>query len=123
VDVLGQLSPEQVADEMRRAHALLHASDYETYSAVCAEALCCGTPVIASRVGGIVEYMNTARGAMIAEATAQAWANGIRTNWQRCLDTDRTAIAAGMAERAGSRSVGPRYAAILREITETQHTR
>ncbi|HRH38315.1 MAG TPA: glycosyltransferase, partial [Flavobacteriales bacterium] len=41
VTLLGQLDEEQVADEMRRAHALLHASDYETYSAVCAEALCC----------------------------------------------------------------------------------
>lgn len=123
VDILGHLEPEEVADEMRRAHALLHASDYETYSAVCAEALCCGTPVIASAVGGIVEYMHDGFGALITNAAPEAWADGIRRNWQRCLDLDRSAIAVSMAERAGSDTVGARYAALLAAHWAAQRTR
>ncbi|MCC6937371.1 MAG: glycosyltransferase [Flavobacteriales bacterium] len=116
VDLLGQLSPAEVADEMRRAHALVHAADYETYSAVCAEALCSGTPVIASAVGGITEYMDATRGALVMNATAEAWADVWIGAWDHCLGIDRVALSAGMIARAGTEAVGERYAAVLRSL-------
>ena len=53
INYLGPLQKEDVAVEMNYAMAYIHSSNYETFSVVCAEALCCGTPVISSNVGGI----------------------------------------------------------------------
>lgn len=114
VDLLGQLDEQTVADEMRRAHALVHASDYETYSAVCAEALCCGTPVIASGVGGITEFVTDELGVLVAENTVEHWVSAWKQHWQHTLRMDRSRIAAIMGARAESITVGARYHAVLR---------
>ena len=45
---LGKLSPKQVAQEMQRSMGYIMPSDYETFSVGCAEALCCGTPLLIS---------------------------------------------------------------------------
>lgn len=116
VVLLGPLPPERVAMEMRHAHALLHASDYETYCAVCAEALCVGTPVIASQVGGIPEYMTPANGALVERNEAEEWEHVLEAHWNGTLHADRAAIARGMFTRAGTEAVGKRYAAFLEQV-------
>lgn len=65
IEYVGKLSSEEIASEMNRATAFIHLSDYETFSVVCAEAICCGCPVIASNVGGIVEFINQDNGILI----------------------------------------------------------
>ena len=62
---LGRLSSLEIAHEMRSALAFIHLSEYETFSVVCAEAYSCGCPVIASRVGGILEYINDENGWLV----------------------------------------------------------
>jgi glycosyltransferase involved in cell wall biosynthesis len=116
VILLGHLSPDQVANELRSAHALLHCSDYETYSAVCAESLCMGTPVIASNVGGIVEYMTHDTGAMVQKNDPALWCEVVRGSWERTLQADRKAIAGYMHGRASTASVGARYHAALQKF-------
>lgn len=71
VKFLGPLSKLEIAAEMRRSSALLHPSAYETFSVVCAEALCCGTPVIASNVGAVPEVVGT--DGILVENTVIAW--------------------------------------------------
>lgn len=118
VTLLGPLSPEQAAIEFRAAHAMLHASDYETYCAVCAESLCCGTPVIASAVGGIPEFMTPDLGMLVGENTVDAWVKAWEAGWTAAWTADRRSIAARMGERASFESVGHRYAGILRSVAE-----
>lgn len=113
VDLLGQLDEHAVADEMRRAHALVHASDYETFSAVCAEALCCGTPVIASRVGGIPEFVTDELGTLVADNDPTAWAIAWRNAWTARWEQDRTRTSTIMSARVDSKVVGAHYHAAL----------
>ena len=47
----GELTPEQVADEMHRADALVLSSRYETYGVVLAEASAAGLPILSTPVG------------------------------------------------------------------------
>jgi len=65
VEFVGKMVQSQIAEEMNRATAFIHISEYETFSVVCAEALCCGTQVIASDVGGIKEMINEMNGILI----------------------------------------------------------
>lgn len=115
VHLLGQLNEHQVADEMCRAHALVHASDYETYSAVCAEALSCGTPVIASAVGGIKEFLSPEHGILVPENEAGVWAAAWNDAWDK-LSTMGISASQYMQERAGAAAVGKKYHDILEGI-------
>ena len=47
----GELMPQQVADEMHRADALVLSSRYETYGVVLAEAAAAGLPILSTPVG------------------------------------------------------------------------
>nr|WP_276511225.1 glycosyltransferase [Kineosphaera limosa] len=51
----GTLPPAQVADQMRAADVVLVPSRTEGWGRVATEALACGTPVVASAVGGLLE--------------------------------------------------------------------
>ncbi len=116
VTLIGQATPEAAAAEMRRSHALLHASDYETFSAVCAEALCCGTPVVASHVGGIREYLTPALGSPVPENSVEAWTEAIDRDWDRLLTLDPAVLAAAIRPVVDARSVAERYMAVLRSV-------
>jgi len=65
IELRGKMDQQQIAYEMNRATAFIHISEYETFSVVCAEALCCGTPVIASNVGGIKELIDDQNGILV----------------------------------------------------------
>lgn len=77
VTFLGSLPKQDIAREMRRADAFLHSSDYETFSVVCAEALYCGLPVIASNVGGIPEFVGHNNGILVAN-NESAWLTALQ---------------------------------------------
>lgn len=122
VTLLGRLSPEAVAREMRAAHAVLHASDYETYSAVCAEALCCGTPVLASNVGGISEYVPAMDGShLVDDNEPETWERALLAAWESLLNADRRATSEKMAARASTASVGARFHAFLRAVADRRY--
>jgi UDP-glucose:(heptosyl)LPS alpha-1,3-glucosyltransferase len=46
-----------MTDFYAAADAFVFPTNYETFSLVCMEALACGTPVLATRVGGIEDYL------------------------------------------------------------------
>ncbi|MBV6406283.1 MAG: D-inositol-3-phosphate glycosyltransferase [Flavobacteriales bacterium] len=119
VTLIGQATPEAAAEEMRRSHALLHASDYETFSAVCAEALCCGTPVVASHVGGIREYLTPALGTPVMENSPEAWCDAMDKDWDRLLTLDPAGLAAAIRPLVDARLVADRYAQVLRSAAGT----
>jgi glycosyltransferase involved in cell wall biosynthesis len=54
----GEILYREVAEEMRRSHCFILNSNMENSPCVIGEALCCGLPVIATRVGGIPELLN-----------------------------------------------------------------
>ncbi len=66
VTCLGRMDSAQLAYEMQCAIAFIHISQYETFSVVCAESICCGTPVIASAVGGIPEFIDQNNGYLLS---------------------------------------------------------
>ncbi len=62
----GPVSYAEVAVLMRQCNALILFSRYENLPCVVLEALCCGLPVIAPKLGGIPEIINDENGALVA---------------------------------------------------------
>jgi glycosyltransferase involved in cell wall biosynthesis len=77
VTFLGQIEYEEVGNEMRNANAFLHPSNIETFSLVCAEALFCNTPVIASNLPTIANFVNESNGKLI-ENTSESWNKAVK---------------------------------------------
>ena len=87
VRLLGGLPPSEVADWMSSADVLALPSWSEGYPNVLVEALACGCPVVASRVGGIPEIVRDDNGIMHeprdAGALAEALLRALKHPWQR----------------------------------------
>ena len=78
IHFIGLLSKNDLAAQLSKACALCHSSDYETFSVICAEALCTGTPVIVTRLPAIQEFVNEANGIFIEQNTPEDWCNGFK---------------------------------------------
>lgn len=61
----GEINYEQVAACLKESHAMVLFSRYENSPCSIIEALCCGMPVIATRVGGIPELINDTNGILV----------------------------------------------------------
>lgn len=102
VRFVGVMAQEDLRHYFGAADALVLASSREGWANVLLEAMACGTPVIASRVGGTPEVVTRPEaGLMMAERTPQALADAVRRLFERCQDrgaTRRYAEGFGWAE-------------------------
>jgi len=65
VQFIGEVCQRTVANIMQQSHCFVLSSLSETFSCVTAEALCCGLPVIATRVGAVPELVDQSNGILI----------------------------------------------------------
>lgn len=115
---LGKLEASAIADLQQDCSAFIHCSDYETFSVVCAEAICCGTPVIASAVGGIVEFISPENGMLVAENRVELWTDTLTRFLEKEQAYDRNLIAQNAAKLLSISVVGEKYINILEEVQE-----
>jgi len=114
VGFLGVQSRRGVADLMGRAAALALPSSSEGWGVVVAEALARGTPVVASRVGGIPEIVGSEEGGiLVAPGNLDELAAGLVAIAHRAPDARR--VAASSLARPWSIQAG-RIAAVYERI-------
>lgn len=101
---IGRLTADGIAAELVQCYGFVMPSDYETFSVACAESLCCGTPVLASRVGAIPELINDENGLLVdkEEDWEAQLAKFLQKSWNhRAISDDAIAkysyAAVGMA--------------------------
>lgn len=117
VVMLGMLTSEMVAVEMNKCTAFLLATEYETFSVVCAEAISSGTPVIASAVGAIPEFINRKNGVMVDHNTVDDWFSALKDFCKKKYD--RRWISRDSAKKFSFETVGHRYFEFLRVACDT----
>ncbi len=101
---IGYLADERLlASAYRDARAVVLPSEYEAFGLVLLEALAQGTPVVASRVGGIPEIVEDGRtGLLVPPRSPEALARALERMW------DEPALGRRLGA-AGRQEVVPRY--------------
>ena len=89
VTFTGELSPEQVAEELKHADAMLLFSNYENAPVVISEALAVGIPVFSTNVGGIAEMVNKDCGVLVEARQEKELAQVLKQyiNGNLCFDS------------------------------------
>lgn len=93
--VVGRLEPGGVAQWLRSADVYVHPSRADTFPSGVLEALACGTPVVASRVGGIPEQIAADAGVLVEPGDDESLANELEV---LLANADRRARMAAAAE-------------------------
>lgn len=75
----GMLPQNEVAAILQQSHAFILFSNYENMPCAIAEALCCGLPIIGTKVGGIPEIITDKNGILIDAKDEDALVNSMLT--------------------------------------------
>lgn len=106
----------EVANQMQQSNALLMFSRHENMSCVVLEALCCGLPVIATKVGGLPEVINEANGILVESENVEALANAMITMMNNYTAYSREQIAAGAQQKFNYDTVAKQHIAIYESL-------
>jgi glycosyltransferase involved in cell wall biosynthesis len=109
---LGQRPKAEVAARMRAADVFVLPSLGENMPCALLEALACGVPAVASRVGGVPEVLDESSGVMVEPGSADALAAGVETVAARLERYDRAATAASARSRYGNDAIGRRWSSV-----------
>ena len=115
VRFVGRQPPSEVARYMQESAVLVLPSRRESLGMVLAEALACGTPVVATRAGGPEDIVDDEVGVLVPVEDPEALAEGIRTVLRRRAWYDPARLRARTLERFGLEAVGRDLAALYRQ--------
>ena len=99
----------EVANQMQQSSALLMFSRFENLPCVILEALCCGLPVISTRVGGIAEVIDDGNGLLVNNEDVEGLANAMKKMIDDYSVYNRSQIAEGAAKKYSYTIVGAKY--------------
>lgn len=110
---LGKLYKEAIAREMNEADAYLFSSNYETFSAVCAQSLCCGCPLIGPPLSAVMEYTSVNEIVTLEANDARSWADGIREFLENRERFDRGEISGKTRALFSHERIKSRYMEVI----------
>jgi glycosyltransferase involved in cell wall biosynthesis len=116
IKFLGKLNTGQVMEELNNTDYFLHASQYETFSVVCLEALSQGVPVVASNVGGIPDFVNESNGILVDYNKIEEWQSAIEAVTRGSFN--RLEIAQSIRTKYSTENIGRCYSEILNSFIE-----
>ncbi len=113
IDYLGHLTHDEIRPRLRKARALVFTSIWEEpYGLTMAEALACGTPVIAYRVGAAPEILTPATGILVAEGDIP----GLATAMSAVGEIDRRACRQRAEDFCSLAVMTDNYLALYHEL-------
>ncbi|HVW62596.1 MAG TPA: glycosyltransferase, partial [Puia sp.] len=114
----GEITYPEVASQMSGAHFLLLFSRYENLPCVILEALCCGLPVIATRVGGIGEIIDSSNGILVDSEREDQLLQALYTMLDGYAAYDRTLIAKKAEQQFSYPVIGQQLAGIYQRVLD-----
>jgi glycosyltransferase involved in cell wall biosynthesis len=105
-----------VASLMQSADFLVLPSLGETFSVVVAEAMACGLPVLATRVGGVPELVDERTGVLVEPGSAEALRAGIDHMLDHHGEYPRELIRERATSRYSLDAIGDTWTAVYRSV-------
>lgn len=115
VTFFGDIAKAEVAAQMQQAHALLLPSDYEVQGCVAIEALACGTPIIASTVGGTQEYLSADSSILVAPKNVDDLVAAMRKIWLQHAEYKQNALKSNIVTKVSYARVGEEFLQLYTE--------
>ena len=112
--LIGSSTPAKVAEYFRQTDCFVLFSNAENQPVVILESLCCGNPVIATRVGGIAEEVNPDNGILVLPRDEPALVQAMRAMKEKYHLYHREDIATEAARKYSRESVSEEYSNVLR---------
>ncbi len=112
----GEVPYEQVAAEMQASDCLVLFSHIENSPCVIGEALCCGLPVIATKVGGIPELVDESNSILVTPKDEPGLISAMKNMINRYSVFDRKAIAGKASEKFNYQAAGKTFDEIYRRV-------
>ncbi len=116
VDFKGRISKTEVVDVLQQSNVYCQSSNYETFSAICIESLATGTPVIATKVGGMVDFINDTNGILVDDLEVESWFLALEKMYLNYDNYNKKQIAEDCKAKFNSKAVGELYYSKLMNV-------
>lgn len=114
----GLLESNALADALSQADALVLFSHYENLPVVIPEAFACGLPVIATRVGGIPEVVDSSNGVLVEAGDETALLNAMQDFLDKKLEYNKTSIRNEVVAKNSPSAVAEKLCELYRLATQ-----
>lgn len=116
VEFKGRISKSEVANQLQKANIYCQSSNYETFSAICLEALATGTPVLATNIGGMKDFINDSNGTLVDNLEVDSWYKAMEYNYLNYSKFDTKQISENCVAKFNSHAVGKLYYSKLMDV-------
>jgi glycosyltransferase involved in cell wall biosynthesis len=117
IEFTGAVSYTIVAEQLKKAHALVLFSRYENLPCVILEAFCAGLPVISTRVGGIAEVINKGNGILVDSENEQQLVEAMMKIYlEYQVYYDRGAISKEASQNFSYEAVGRKINEVYKQV-------
>lgn len=116
----GEIPYDQVAVELRKSSSLVMFSFYENLPCAILEALCCGLPIIATKVGGIPEIIRNENGILINVGKETELLNAMKEMIRNYNSYDHGQISREATELYSYEAIGKKIVDIYRSVSKNK---
>ncbi|MCX6292042.1 MAG: glycosyltransferase [Bacteroidetes bacterium] len=112
----GVKSNKEVYDAIMQCDFVVMNSNFETFSLICAEALACGKPVIATRCGGPQEFIDEAAGILIDPGSREQLISAIKKMTGTFKSYPPDQLKQFAASRFSSETVSKKFLGVYQQV-------
>jgi L-malate glycosyltransferase len=116
VEFPGVMNKKGIADTLHRSDAYLFSSEYETFSVACAQALCCGVPLIGPPLSAVKEYADDESMITAQENNVDGWEEAFRQFIERRKSFCRREIAEKAAKYLSTDRTKVKYLQVVDKL-------
>ena len=113
---LGRISKQKVAEVLFNSDVYVQCSNYETFSVISAEALATGTPVITTKIGGVLDFIDDSNGILVEGMDIDNWAEAMEASIAEFEQYDLLKISQNAHNRFNLDAVGETYSKAITSI-------